>query len=97
AAWAIATPILPVDRLPINLTGSIASAVPPAVTTTRQPTMSKLGSGEITGGRRDGSGCLIGRPSSAFAAAATIVLDSASRPWPTAPDASGPTSGSTIE
>src|SRR6202021_3922402 len=34
AAVAIAYPIRPLDRFPINLTGSIASLVPPAVTST---------------------------------------------------------------
>ena len=33
AASAIATPIRPVERLPMKRTGSIASRVPPAVTT----------------------------------------------------------------
>ena len=37
AASAIATPIRPVERLPMKRTGSIASRVPPAVTTTCRP------------------------------------------------------------
>ena len=37
ATWAMAYPILPVERLVITLTGSIGSCVPPALTTMRRP------------------------------------------------------------
>ena len=40
AAATIATPIRPVERLPMNRTGSIASRVPPAVTTMCRPSRS---------------------------------------------------------
>ena len=40
AASAIANPIFPEDRLPMNRTGSIGSCVPPALTTMRRPARS---------------------------------------------------------
>ena len=40
AASAIATPIFPLERLPMKRTGSIGSRVPPALTTTRTPSRS---------------------------------------------------------
>ena len=43
AASAIATPCLPLDRLPRKRTGSSGSRVPPAVTTTRRPARSLRG------------------------------------------------------
>ena len=56
AASAIATPILPVERLPMKRTGSIGSRVPPAVTTTWRPARSASRAGSTSGGRAAGSG-----------------------------------------
>ena len=96
AARATATPILPVERLPMKRTGSIASAVPPAVTTMCRPTRSaSRGAPSRRGGRAAGSGARTGRSPIAATTASTIRGSSASRPTPTCPEASGPTSGST--
>ena len=54
AASAIATPIRPVERLPMKRTGSIASRVPPAVTTTCRPARSASRAGPASGGRAAG-------------------------------------------
>ena len=56
AASAIAAPIRPVERLPMKRTGSIASRVPPAVTTTWRPVRSASRAGPTSGGRAAGSG-----------------------------------------
>ena len=77
AASAMAAPIFPDDRLPMNRTGSSGSRVPPALTTTWRPSRSP----ERTNRR---------------SIASTIVGGSASRPMPVSPEASSPTSGSTI-
>ena len=81
---AIATPILPVERLPMKRTGSIGSAVPPAVTTIRQPARSRACAGDRRVGGR------VGRVGRAHRSAGEGRLrprrrsmrDSASRPWP---------------
>ena len=54
---ATATPIFPVERLPMKRTGSIGSRVPPAVTTTCRPARSASRPGPTRGGRAAGSGC----------------------------------------
>ena len=96
AASATATPIRPVERLPMKRTGSIASRVPPAVTTMCRPARSASRAGPTSGGRADGSGGA-DRPSpTAATTASTIRSSSARRPTPDWPEASGPASGSTI-
>ena len=95
AASAIATPILPVLRLPMNRTGSMASAVPPALTTTWRPSRSASRTGAVRGGRAAGSGCAHGRSPMAATTASTISGRSARRPMPDCPDASEPISGGT--
>ena len=97
AASATAMPIRPVLRLPMKRTGSIGSAVPPAVTTTCQPARScahrrRARPAAASPDRAPGSA----GPSTAATTASTIVGSSASRPRPTCPDASGPNAGSTI-
>ena len=77
-------------------TGSIGSAVPPALITTRRPSRSLERTAPTTGGRVAGSGLRTGRPATASTTASTISAVSASRPCPTWPDASGPAAGSTI-
>ena len=80
----------------MNRTGSIASAVPPALTTTWRPSRSRSRAGSTIGGRRAASGWRTGRPSTAPTTASTMSPSSASRPTPDCPDASGPDAGSTI-
>ena len=96
AASAIAAPIFPVERLPMKRTGSIASRVPPAVTTTWRPARSASRAGATSGGRAAGSGARTGRSAMAATTASTIAGSSARRPTPDCPEASGPASGSTI-
>ena len=91
AASAIATPILPVERLPMNRTGSIGSRVPPAVTTMWRParSASRAGADERAGARRDrrpGSGAR----AIAATTASTIRGSSASRPTPDWPGGERP-------
>jgi hypothetical protein len=95
AASAIATPILPLLRLPMYLTGSIASAVPPALTTRWRPSRSGSRTGATRAGRTAGSGARTGRPAIIATTASTISDGSASRPTPDWPDASDPISGGT--
>jgi len=97
AASAMATPILPVERLPMNRTGSMASAVPPAVTTMWRPSRSASCAGATTGGRIAGDAARTGRSPTAATTASTIRGNAASRPTPVWPLASGPASGSTME
>ena len=56
AAAAMATPIRPVERLPMKRTGSMGSAVPPAVTTTCHPARSWAWAGSLGGGHSASSG-----------------------------------------
>ena len=93
AASAMAAPIRPVERLPMKRTGSIASRVPPAVTTTWRPARSASRAGPTRGGRAAGSGARTGRSATAATTASTIAPSSASRPTPSWPDASGPDAG----
>ena len=90
AASAMATPILPVERLPMNRTGSMASRVPPALTTMCRPSRSGSRAGSTVGGRAAGSAARIGRSPIAATTASTIAGSSASRPTPDWPDASCP-------
>ena len=78
AASAMATPILPLLRLPMKRTGSSGSRVPPALTTTCSPSRSPA-----RAKRRS--------------TASTMLDGSARRPTPVRPDASAPTSGSTMQ
>ena len=87
------TPIRPVERLPMKRTGSIASRVPPAVTTTWRPARSASRAGPTRGGRAAGSGARTADAATAATTASTIAPSSASRPIPSWPDASGPRSG----
>ena len=96
AAAAIAAPIRPVERLPMKRTGSMASRVPPAVTTTWRPARSASRGAATSGGRAAGSGLRTGRSPTAATTASTISGRSASRPTPAWPDASSPAAGSTI-
>ena len=96
AASARATPILPVERLPMNRTGSIGSAVPPALITTVRPSRSASWDSPTSGGRSAGSGARIARSPMAATTASTMAWVSARRPRPVCPLASGPASGSTI-
>ena len=77
-------------------TGSIGSAVPPALTRILRPSRSWPRVSGARGGRRAASATRIGRPTTAACAAATMRAVSASRPRPSAPEASGPSSGSTM-
>jgi hypothetical protein len=101
AASQTAIPIVPVLRLPMKRTGSIGSAVPPAVTTTWRPARSsasrpKFSASGRRGGRSAGSGFRMGRAPIASTAASTIRSSAARRPTPTWPEARPPVSGSTI-
>ena len=82
AASATATPMRPLERLPMKRTGSMGSAVPPAVTRMRRPSRSR---------RRPPIGSTI-----ASTTASRMAAGSARRPRPDAPDASSPTAGSTM-
>ena len=98
AASARATPIFPVERLPMKRTGSIGSRVPPAVTTMRRPARSASRTAwSRTGGRAAASGARTALFPTAATTASTIRSSSASRPIPDWPEASRPDSGSTIE
>ena len=94
AAAAIATPIRPVERLPMKRTGSIASRVPPALTTMCRPVRSASRGPATSGGRAAGSGgadrrcCRRPRPRRRRSSGS-----SASRPTPDWPDASSPGRG----
>ena len=72
AASAIAAPIFPVERLPMKRTGSIASRVPPAVTTMWRPARSASRAGSTSGGRAAGSEARTGRSPTAATTASTI-------------------------
>ena len=74
----------------------MASAVPPALTTTWRPSRSGSTQASVAGGRSEASGWRTGRPSTAATTASTISGRSASRPMPDWPDASDPISGGTI-
>ena len=60
AASATATPIVPVLRLPMKRTGSIGSAVPPAVTTTWRPARSSASRASASGGAAGEAGRPVG-------------------------------------
>ncbi len=96
AAAAIAAPIRPVERFPMYRTGSMASRVPPADTTTCRPVRSASRGAATMGGRWAGSGLRTGRSPMAATTASTIDGSSASRPTPVCPEASSPAPGSTM-
>ena len=91
----MAKPIRPLERLPMKRTGSMGSAVPPALTTMCQPARSAERVAPVRGGRADGSGSRTGRPAIAPATASTRSGRATRRPTPTWPEASGPEAGST--
>ena len=80
AAAAIAYPIFPLDRLPIYLTGSIFSCVPPAVTRTVLPTNLPVPSRECNSSVNQ----------------LTMSSGDGSLPTPVTPQASQPASGCII-
>ena len=76
-------------------TGSIASRVPPAVTTMCRPVRSASRAADTSGGRAAGSAARTGTSPMAATTASTMNVRSARRPTPDCPDARGPESGST--
>ncbi len=87
----------PEELLPRNLTLSIGSRVPPAVTSTFRPRQPSVAAGRSPTGRSAVAEGLEAPPSTASHAARSSA-GSASRPTPCSPlEASRPTPGSTIE
>ena len=70
-------PITPLERLPMKRTGSMGSALPPALTTMCQSARSRR-VGSMRGGRAPGSGWRTGRPATTPATAPVIVVPSSS-------------------
>src|SRR6202043_1406303 len=77
AAAASSLPILPLDRLPMNRTGSIGSRVPPAVITKRRPWIEGSGPGAKELPHRSHDCFRLGHAASAFVATRQTSVDRA--------------------